>query len=145
MNNDRFEDAVFIVNMRIRIVRDTLRLNPPADFFFERSMEDLAFIDQVLAFLAQLLTENEEQTASDSECDYASDAEWQFNQLLTELSTESSPFSDPGGETRRQIALLRATSDDRRKTFEKIGMQAVMTRAEPVVSSVELNSLLGGR
>ena len=144
MNNVRFEDAIFIVNMRIRMVRDTLRLNPQAELFFVRSIDDLAFIDQAMTFLAQLLTDSTE--SCDSEYDYASDTEWQFNQLLTELSVDSSPFSSiPGGETRKQIAILREASDGRRKTLEESCPQTEIAMAEPVVSSAELSSLLGGK
>jgi hypothetical protein len=146
MNSAQFEDAIFIVNMRIRLVRDTLRLNPPTDMFFQRSLDDLEFIGKALAFLAQMLTEGEEQRASSTDYDYASDAEWQFNQLLTELSVESIPFPVvPGEDVRMQIAVLREASDGRRKVFEESGLLSEMARAEPMVSSVELNSLLGSK
>ena len=138
MNSASFEDAIFIVNMRIRMIRDTLRLNPPPELFLERCLDDLAFIDWVLTFLAQTLTTNEEYA-------YASDTEWQFSQLLTEFSVESSPFSSSTFiETREKIAMLRETSDERRKAIEESDLPVEMAKAEPVVSSAELSGLLGG-
>ena len=137
MNSDNFVDAIFIVNMRIRMIRDTLRLNPPPELFLERTLDDLAFIDWVLSILAEVLTTNEEYA-------YASDTEWQFSQLLTEFSAESSPFSSATFiETRDKIAILRETSDERRKAIEESDLPVEMAKAEPVVSSAELSGLLG--
>ena len=157
MYNASYEDAIFIVNMRIRMVRDTLRLNPPSELFLERSLDDLEFIDKALAFLAKLLAENSEQHDEEGEydaehtpslqgiVDYASDAEWQFSQLLTELSVEFGPFSSIArDETREKITALREASEVRRKALEESALSMEMVKAEPVVSSVELSSLLGG-
>ena len=138
MNSAGFEDSIFIVNMRIRMIRDTLRLNPSPELFLEKCLDDLSFIDRVLTFLAGMLTTNEEYI-------YASDAEWQFSQLLTEFSMESSPFSSNVYiETREKIAVLRETSNERRKTMEESDLPVEMAKAEPVVSSAELSGLLGG-
>ena len=145
MNNAGFEDIVFIVNMRIRMIRDTLRLNPPPDMFLEKSLDDLAFIDWVLACLTQSLAESEGRYGGYNGYTYISDAEWQFSQLLTEFSLESSLFSSSiYGETRARITMLREASDGRRKAMEESELPSEMAKSEPVVSSAELSGLLEG-
>jgi hypothetical protein len=124
------------------MIKDTLRLEPPPELFMEKCLGDFAFIDSVLATLAQTFLENNGQNG-DSE--YISDTEWQFSQLLTEFSVESSPFSSfffP--ETIQKITVLRNASNNRRKTIEAAVPPPEIAHAEPVVSSAELSSLLGG-
>ena len=140
MNNITIEDTIFIVGMRMRMIRDTLRLNPPADLFLEKSLDDLCFINHVLISLSQMITEN-----NGGFVDYLLDTEWQFSQLLIEFSVDSSPFSIRAfPDTREKIASLRTESDTRRKTLEE---SFVLTGdlAEPVVSSAEMNGLWGDK
>jgi len=145
MNSASFQDSVFLVNMRIRMVRDTLRLNPPAELFLEKNLEDLVFADKILAVLAQTLVSGEGQYGGSGEFSYASDAEWQLSQLLTEFTVESGPFScSANPEIREKITALRDASDARRKAIEEAEQSSGMANADPVVSSAELNSLLGG-
>ena len=124
--------------MRIRTIRDTLHLNPPPELFMEKSLDDLAFVNGALELLMKAITEN-----IDSE--YLSDTEWQFNQVLTEFLLESNPFSaHVSPETMRQIAVMRASSEARRKIIEGTGQPLEIAQSEPVVTSAELNGLLGG-
>ena len=140
MNNIVIEDTIFIVGMRMRMLRDTLRLNPPPDLFLEKCLDDLCFINHILVSLSQTITEN-----SGGFVDYLLDTEWQFSQLLIEFSVDSSPFSIRAfPDTREKIASLRTESDNRRKTLEESFVLAG-DLAEPVVSSAELSGLLGSR
>ena len=145
MNSAGFQDTVFLVNMRIKMVRDTLHLSPPAELFLEKCLEDLVFIDKVLALLAQALADGGDQYGGNGEFSLASDAEWQLSQLLTEFAVESGPFSiSANPEIREKITALREASDARRKVIEEAEQSSDMSNADPVVSSAELNSLLGG-
>ena len=122
------------------MIRDTLRLNPPADLFLEKSLDDLCFINHVLVSLGQMITEN-----SGGFVDYLLDTEWQFSQLLIEFSVDSSPFSIRAfPDTREKIASLRTESDARRKALEDSFVLAGDI-AEPVVSSAEMNGLWGDK
>jgi len=148
MTGAGLEDTVFLLNIRIRMVRDTMRLNPPGALFMDRCMADIGFIDRVLSDLSGQVTARE--TAGDSESalgelDYASDTEWQFNQLLTEFLLQSNPFSAQApSQTREEIVALRDGSNARRKIFEKYGMAARGDLAEEPVSPTELSILFGG-
>jgi len=136
MNAITLEDTFFIIGMRMRMIRDTLRLNPPPDLFLDKSIDDLCFINHVLVSLSQLTAEN-----GSGFIDYLLDTEWQFSQLLIEFSVDSSPFSIRAfPDIRDKIASLRTESDTRRKTLEE---SFVLTGdlAEPVVSSAEMSGL----
>ena len=127
------------------MIRDTLRLSPPPELFLEKSLDDLSFIDGVLEALVRTFLDNGNHYNGNGESDYISDTEWQFIQLLTEFSLESSPFS--AGlfpETMEKIAVLRRASDIRRKAVEGSGLPSEIAQAEPVVTSAEMNGLLGG-
>jgi hypothetical protein len=145
MNRLNFEDSIFILNMRIKMIRDTLRLTPPPELFMERCLDDLEFIDRVLELLVHTFVENANPQNGNSEADYISDTEWQFTQLLTEFLLESSPFpAEAFPEAIQKIALFRDSSNARRKTIEEIIPPLEIAQAEPVVTSAELNGLLGG-
>lgn len=144
------------------MIKDTLRLNPAPELFLEKCLDDLTFIDNILEKLVQAFVNKHNQQqdgSSNSEIEYISDTEWQFNQLLTEFLLESSPFSAnsvsgnsisrPGINIKdtaltQRINTLRSSSNARRKFVEDTNIPAEIAHAEPLVSSAELNSLLGG-
>jgi len=144
MNRLHYEDSIFILNMRIRTIRDTLHLNPPPELFLEKSMDDLVFVDGALELMVKAILENISQYNGNGELEYISDTEWQFNQVLTEFSLETSPFSaNAYPETMQKIIAMRATSEARRKIIEE-NQPLEIVQSEPVVTSAELNGLLGG-
>ena len=144
MNRVAFEDTIFILNMRIRMIRDILRLNPPPGLFLEKTLDDLEFIDSVMdSFLHD--GDDSGQIRKNGNAVYLSDTEWQFNQLLTEFSLNSSLFSvQYFPEIREKITNLRINCDNRRKLIDESGDPEEIAYAEPVVSSAEFNGLLGG-
>ena len=144
MDRLNYEDSIFILNMRIRTIRDTLRLNPPPELFLQKSLDDLAFIAGALELLIRTIMENIDQYSGHGEAEYLSDTEWQFNQVLTEFSLETSPFSaNIFPETMQKITTMRTSSEARRKIIEE-NQPLEVIQSEPVVTSAELNGLLGG-
>ena len=140
-----FEDTIFILNIRIRMIKDTLRLNPPPELFLERTLDDLEFTNNTLELLTETLIKNVSEYGGNGEFEYLSDTEWQFSQLLTEFSLESSPFSvSIFPETRKVITMLRENGNVRRKNISEYTLDAEIALAEPVVSSAELSGLLSG-
>ena len=140
-----FEDTIFILNMRIKMSRDTLRLNPPPELFLEKSLDDLSFISNVLEVLVRTFVENGSRNNGNGIIDYISDTEWQFSQLLTEFSLETSPFTaQVFPEVLHKIAVLRESGNIRKKIIEESGLYSEIVQAEPVVSSAEMTGLLGG-
>ena len=88
-----FEDIIFILAVRIRMIRDLLQLDTEPDLFFRQTVVDLEFIASILDLLAEKFVENLKFLDREAEADNILDAEWQFCQLLNEISKTSSPFS----------------------------------------------------
>jgi hypothetical protein len=138
-----FEDNIFILNVRIRMIRDILVLDADPDLFLEKTMEDIDFINNTLEALLGNLIENKRLLERDTEFDNLSDLEWQFSQVLAE-------FLNGGGNIsavqfpmlKGKITMLRKYSQDRKKAMEDARSPAESPAAEPVVSSLELSELL---
>jgi hypothetical protein len=138
-----FEDNIFILNVRIRMIRDILVLDTDPDLFLEKTMEDIDFINNTLEALLGNLIENKRLLERDTEFDNLSDLEWQFSQALAE-------FLNGGGNIsaaqfpmlKGKITMLRKYSQDRKKAVEDARSPAESPAAEPVVSSLELSELL---
>jgi hypothetical protein len=139
-----FEDTIFILNARIRTIRDLLRLDIDAGLFYKQTMGELEFISSVMDMLTEKFLENMKFLDREAEADNIMDAEWQFSQILNEISSNSSPFSPAHfTETQALIVKLRKESAKRQKQIEESYVPAENSVTEPVVSHAELNGLLG--
>ncbi len=139
-----FEDTVFILNIRIRMIRDLLQLDTDTSLFLRQTMADIEFINSSLDMLAEKFLANIKFLDRETEADTITDGEWQFNQLLNEISNNSSPFSPTHfPETLVLIEKFRKESAKRQKQIEESYVPSSSPVHEPVVSSAELNGLLG--
>jgi hypothetical protein len=139
-----FEDTIFILNIRIRMIRDLLRLDTDETLFYPQTMKDIEFINSVLEMLSEKFLANLKFLDRETEADNLLDAEWQFNQLLNDISSNSSPFSgDRFPELQTLIEKLRKDNLKRRKQVEDSSVPSGQSTSEPVVSNAELNGLLG--
>jgi hypothetical protein len=139
-----FEDTIFILNLRIRMIKDLLRLDVDQIFFYRQTMGDLEFISSTLDIMAEKFLANMKFLDREIEADNLLDAEWQFSQLLNEISNNSSPYSRVYfPETHTWIDKFRKESEKRRKQLEDASVPAEQSMPGPVVSSEELNGLLG--
>jgi hypothetical protein len=139
-----FEDTIFILNIRIRMIRDLLRLDTDTSIFFSQTMGDLEFIGTVLDMLTERFIDNLKFLDRETEADNLLDAEWQFSQILNEISNNSSPFSAVKfPEVQTLISKLKKDSVKRQKQIEESYEPVEHSTAEPVVSHAELNGLLG--
>jgi len=126
------------------MIRDLLRLDTDPNVFYRQTMADLEFISSVLDTLIAQFLENIKFLDREVEADNILDAEWQFSQIINEISGNSSPFS-PVVFTEMSITLakLRGESLKRKKSVEESYVPSDNVIAEPVVSNAELNGLLG--
>ena len=137
-----FEDTIFILNLRIRMIKDLLRLDIDTGLFYRQTMGDLDFISSVMNTLTEKFLTNIKFLDREIEADNILDTEWKFNQLLNELSNNGSPYvSFP--ETLPWIDKLKGESEKRRKQLEEITETVEHSMAEPLVTHAELNGLLG--
>jgi hypothetical protein len=139
-----FEDTIFILNVRIRMIRDLLRLDMDPDLFYSQTMGDIEFISSVLDILNKKFLENLKFLDREVEADNILDAEWQFSQIINEISGNSGLFSPSlYPEMPAILAKLRTDSQKRKKQIDESYVPAENTISEPVVSHAELNGLLG--
>jgi hypothetical protein len=140
-----FEDNLFILNVRIRMIHDTLTLGADPELFLDKTMDDLEFINGVLEALLKNLIENIKLIERAGEFSNLSDLEWQFDQLLTGFYNDRDGVSaaqHPGlGE---KLLLLKDKSTARRKIIDTSMASGEQKTADPVVSPDELNELLKG-
>ena len=140
-----FEDSVFILNVRIRMILDLLRLDIDTGIFLHKTLDDLKFIGTVLDALTEKLLANPRFLDRDIEADNLIDTEWQFKKLLHDFSCEASPFSvSLFPETESLIVRLRQESEERSKAINDVLVSAESGQPEPVVSQMEMNELLKG-
>jgi len=139
-----FEDTLFILNVRIRMIRDLMRLDTDSNIFYRQTMSDIEFISSVLDVLTDKFVENLKFLDRETEADNILDAEWQFSQLLNELSNGTGPFTPSlFPEITVLIGKLRTDSIKRKKLIDESYVPAESSITEPVVSHAELNGLLG--
>lgn len=124
------------------MIRDLLRLDIDTELFFRQSLGDLEFICSTLDTLIAQFLSNTKLINKEQEADNLSDAEWQFNQLLSEFNNNSSPFTG-FKETSNFVALLREKSVIRQKKMIESHIPQQRKATEPVVSQAEMSGLLG--
>jgi len=142
-----FEDTIFILNARIRMIHDLLRLDFDIELFYNQTMGDLEFINGVMDTLAEKFLANLKFLDRETEADNLLDAEWQLGQLLNVIINSSSPFNiNRFPEAQAWINKIKKESQRRQKQIEDSNEpNAEHSAAEPVVSHAELNGLLGAQ
>jgi hypothetical protein len=138
-----FGDTIFILNARVRIIRDMLILNADPDFFLEKTLTDVDFIDAALDTLLRELNENTRLIDRNEQFSKLHETEGQFIGTLWELANGSSTMSVASYPAlREKVGLIRERSLERQKATEQhISIEAAPS-PEPLVSSDELNELL---
>jgi hypothetical protein len=138
-----FEDNIFILHTRIRMIRDLLALDTDPDLFLEKTIDDINFIDYTLETLLGTLIENRRLLEREKAFDDLSDLEWQFSQALSEFFNSTGNISAARFPIlKEKTILLRDRGMERRKTMDESRGLSESSVTEPVVSSVELGELL---
>jgi hypothetical protein len=138
-----FEDNIFILARRIRLIQDLLALDGDPGLFLEKTIEDIDFIDIALETLLDNLGKNNRLIEREVQYENLSDMEWQFSRVLSELQDGSGGISAANFPMlREKIDLLKKRGLDRNKTIETFKLQMNRVPIESVVSFDELNELL---
>ena len=140
-----FEDNIFILMVRIRMIQDLLTLDTDPDLFFQKTLDDFEFIGRCLELLLGNLMENQRLIEREDFLDHLSDVEWQFSQVLVDfLGSPGNVSVLRSAAVQEQMGRLRDRSAERLKIMENTGRSTDAGLLEPVVSSLELNELLRG-
>jgi hypothetical protein len=138
-----FEDNIFLITIRIRMLRDLLILDADPDLFLEATLQDVDFIDQSLETLLGSLIENKRLIDRDEQLHNLEEAECQFETVLSEMADgQGSISAEKFPVIREKVLLQREQSLARRKTIEASRNDPNKTSEGPVVSSDEMNELL---
>jgi len=138
-----FEDNIFILNIRIRMIQDIVILDADPGLFLEKTLDDLGFIDNSLGFLFTGLIKNEKLLERNEQFFNLSESERIFCELLFEMSHGESGFSALMDQPiLERLSAMRNHSLDRRRSIGEMIVESKSTNSEPVVSYDELHELL---
>jgi hypothetical protein len=138
-----FEDNIYILLARIKMIRDLLALDTDPGLFLDKTLEDIDFIDATLQALQAQMQENLRLIEREELLNHLSELEMQFAQALSGfLDSEGTISAREYPAIRDKMAILRTRSLDRRKMSENSAVAIGSFSEAPVVSSDELNELL---
>ena len=139
-----FEDNIFIINMKIRVIRDILVLDADPELFLERTLEDIAFINKTQELLGGILMNNTRYIERDEQFHNLVETEWRFQDILAKFTNEDSSFSVKTMPSALEtLEAIKNQSVERRRVLEKLFINEIdKPTAEPVVSIDELSELL---
>jgi len=138
-----FEDSLFILMMRLRMIQDIITLDADPDFFLEKTLDDVYFTDHILSILLGSLEENHFLIERAEILEHLSDLELQFSRVLQNLLSNDGNISireiPSLGE---KIAACQGSSLERQKLIQELSPAGASKSASPIVSSDELTELL---
>ena len=138
-----FEDNIFILMMRLRMIRDTITLDADPELFLDKTMDDIHFSDHILSTLLGYLQENSRLIEREELFEHFAEAERQFARITQELLNHEGNLSVQDlPSIREKLLALRSASLERWKTAESLSSIGESTSNSPVVSSDELTELL---
>jgi hypothetical protein len=139
------QDSIFILNERMRVLRDLLILDPDPDLFLEKTIEDIDFLDQALDTLLTQIRNNDRIFERNEVLDYLSGLEWDFSQILGDFAGASGGISAAAlPVVQDRIRLLQSRGAERRRLIGEEQRSETGPAMENTVSSDELNELLKG-
>jgi len=138
-----FEDSLFILMIRIRMIRDIITLDADPELFLEKTLDDIYFADRTLQILLDYLQENHHLIERVELLEHFSELEWQFSQILLELLDHDGSLSVRAiPSLKEKISSCRKNSLERQRMAESLSPAGGIQPGEPVVSSDELTELL---
>ncbi|MCL1815070.1 MAG: hypothetical protein FWG27_04545 [Treponema sp.] len=138
-----FEDNIFILNIRIRMIQDLLILDTDAELFLNKTLDDLDFIDSTLNILFANLKDNYRLIERDKQFHNLVETERQFCEVLNELEEGEGNISAlQHPHLRERIVYLVNHSLDRQHSLKDLIADGKQLTMEPVVGYDELHELL---
>jgi hypothetical protein len=139
-----FEDNIFILNTHVRAVRDLLLLDADPDFFLEKTLDDLEFIDNTLSILLDNLIGNKRYIGREEQFHNLLETDRFLSDVLQTLFSGDGTVSvNKFPVIRDRITLIWNHNLDRSKIIESLSFaEAELTPTEPLVSHDELSELL---
>ncbi|MDR2482557.1 MAG: hypothetical protein LBD08_02885 [Treponema sp.] len=138
-----FEDNIFSLNARIRLIGDLLVLDTDPELYLGKILDDVGFIDRTLAALLQNLRENQQAFDREEQFQNLAETEEQFLAVLETLTTGGGSISAQQYPIiSEKTGLVRNRVLERQKAIAELLPETSAAPLEPVVSSDELSELL---
>lgn len=136
-------DNIFVLNIRIRMIHDTLILDTDAELFLVKTLDDLDFIDTGLSTILLNLQENSKLIERVEQFYNLAETEQQFCEVLHVLGRgEGNISAIQYPELRERITPLTNHSKERQNSIEGLIVDSKQQILEPVVSRDEMQELL---
>ncbi|MDR1211592.1 MAG: hypothetical protein LBK40_05105 [Spirochaetaceae bacterium] len=137
-----FEDNIFILKVRIRMLEDLVRLEADPEIYLGKTLDDLAFIDAILSSLLDALLKNGKLIERDEQFHNLEETEEQLDTLLYNILNGSGSVSAARFPAiQEKIRAFQRLSADRKGFIRDARGQGEEAGAL-VVSSDELSELL---
>ncbi|MDR0447903.1 MAG: hypothetical protein LBH07_04470 [Treponema sp.] len=138
-----YEDNIFILNIRIRMIQDLLILDTDADLFLNKTLDDLDFINSCLTSLLLSLKDNSRLIERDKQFYNLAETERQFHEILNVLDNgEGSISALCNPELRERTGPLTSQSQERQSSIKDLIIETKDLSIEPVVGYDEMQVLL---
>jgi hypothetical protein len=141
-----FQDNLFILNIRIRMIHDMFILEADGDLFLDTSLNDLRFIHRTLIILMKELSGRQLLIDRDELFRDFVETERRFSEILTDFSRWARNIAETrAADIDAELERLRTESLERlQKTENAAAELAHSPQDSRVVSSAELGELLKG-
>ncbi|MCL2232385.1 MAG: hypothetical protein FWB99_06340 [Treponema sp.] len=138
-----FEDSLFILMMRLRMIQDIITLDADPEFFLEKTLDDIYFIDRILKILLGSLQENHFLIERAELLEHLADLELQFSRVLKNLLDHDGNISIRTAPSKgEKVTACRNNSLERQKVIAELSPAGAGKTVSPIVSSDELTELL---
>ncbi|MDR2521674.1 MAG: hypothetical protein LBC72_03865 [Spirochaetaceae bacterium] len=140
-----YEDNIFILNTRVRMIQDLLALDADAGIFLDKTIEDCEFIGKSSAVLLDSLLTNKQLIERDEQLHNLYEMETRFSNVLFSMLHSNASFSVRVFPDIEQAVAAMSESAAKRiavidSTMKEMPSFSVENRA---VSKDELVALLG--
>lgn len=93
-NKIHYEDDLFFLNLQMKLLREGFQLQIDADFFLDKALEDIRFLDSCLGRLLAILKENDKLIRRAEYFYNLVKTENAFIDLLQDLLSDKLPFCE---------------------------------------------------
>jgi len=140
-----FEDDIFYLNTRLRSLEDMLVLDVDPEFFMQKTLDDVDFIDATLQAVQVALIDNERLIEREEQIRNLVETEDNFAGLIRRFTDGRSDMSIALKPFYERFSLLSARTRERTQALRAREGDVGREADDPlVVSSEELNELLKG-
>ncbi|MDR0910738.1 MAG: hypothetical protein LBM77_13365 [Spirochaetaceae bacterium] len=135
-----FEDTIYIINLRVRMLADTIKLEGDPGFFLAITEKDLDFCGAALDALLTQLEMSEHYFDKEAQFHNLVETEEAYQAVLHSLSENDNYKACQS----LALKLLRSSEERKSKLDEAALAMAGSSVQEPLVSSTEISELLRG-